>query len=142
MKRSSTAVWKGSGKEGSGVISAQSHSLYNAHYAWNTRFEDERGTNPEELIAAAHAGCFSMKLSFLLGDAGFIPEMIETKSEVSLVDGAISQSHLIVRAVVPGIDKAKFEECAENARANCPVSKVLNMEITLEAYLVQTSEMN
>jgi osmotically inducible protein OsmC len=139
MKRSATAVWKGSGKEGSGHISSQSNSLYNAFYAWNTRFENQRGTNPEELIAAAHAGCFTMKLSFVLGEAGFTPEQLETKSEVSMENGVIKQSHLTVRANVPGISKEKFEECASNAKENCPVSKALNMEITLEASLTQTS---
>src|SRR5687767_8738069 len=114
MKRSATAVWKGSGKEGRGHISSQSHSLYNANYAWNTRFEDQRGTNPEELIAAAHAGCFTMKLSFVLGEAGFTPEQLETKSEVSLENGVINRSHLTVRGNVPGISKEKFEECAKN----------------------------
>ncbi len=140
MKRSATAVWKGSGKEGSGHISAQSLALYHAAYAWNTRFENEKGTNPEELLAAAHAGCFSMKLSFVLGEAGFTPAIIETKSEVSMENSVINHSHLIVRAIVPGISKEKFEECSNYAMENCPVSKALNMKVTLEARLNEELE--
>jgi lipoyl-dependent peroxiredoxin len=142
MKRSSTAVWKGSGKEGQGHITSQSQVLDHATYAWNTRFENEKGTNPEELIAAAHSGCFTMKLSFVLGEAGFTPDFIETKSEVTFEGGVISQSHLTVKAMVPGIDKAKFEECAKNAKENCPVSKALNMKITMEASLEEKLESN
>ena len=93
------------------------------------------GTNPEELIAAAHAGCFTMKLSFVLGAAGFTPESIETTSTVTLEDGVIKSSQLNVKASVPGISEEKFQECAEDAKANCPVSKALNMEITMSASL-------
>ncbi len=135
MKRSATAVWKGSGKDGSGHITSQSHAIYNANYAWNTRFEDEKGTNPEELIAAAHAGCFTMKLSFLIGEAGFTPEMLSTKCEVTMANGVISHSELTVMGNVPGISKEKFEECANNAKENCPVSKALNLQITMQASL-------
>src|SRR5438445_11138057 len=93
MKRTSTVVWHGSGKEGKGIISSQSKALNNAGYAWNTRFEEAKGTNPEELLAAAHASCFTMKLSFLLSDAGYPPETIETASTVTLEEGSITQSH-------------------------------------------------
>jgi len=135
MKRAATVIWTGSGKEGSGTISTQSKSLNNVPYAWNSRFEDKPGTNPEELIAAAHAGCFTMKLSFLLSQSGFVPEKIETTSEVTLGIDSISHSHLIVTASVPGISSAKFEEYANNAKSNCIVSKALNVTITMEATL-------
>lgn len=135
MKRTATAVWNGSGKEGNGKLSTQSTVLKESQYSYKTRFEDGVGTNPEELIAAAHAGCFSMKLSFVLGAAGFEPESIETSCAISLENGVIESSHLTVKAKVPGIDEAKFKECAEDAKANCPVSKALNMQISMDASL-------
>jgi len=135
MKRNATAVWKGSGKEGNGTMKTQSGVLDNAQYSYKTRFEDGIGTNPEELMAAAHAGCFSMKLSFVLQGAGFTADEINTECYVSLENGAITKSELVVRAKVPGIDAAKFQECAEDAKANCPVSKAYNCEITLDAAL-------
>ena len=138
MKRSSTANWKGSGKEGKGTVSSQSGVLNNNQYSYNSRFENGIGTNPEELIAAAHAGCFSMKLSFVLGAAGFTPDSIDTKCTITLDNGAITASHLEVKASVPGIDEQKFNECAADAKANCPVSKLLNANITMEAQLLQT----
>ena len=136
MKRNATAVWNGSGKEGKGTLSTQSGILSQTQYSYSSRFENGAGTNPEELIAAAHAGCFSMKLAFVLGAAGFTPETIETKCENQLANGTIEFSHLVCKAKVPGITPEKFQECAEDAKANCPVSKSLNMEITLEASLV------
>jgi len=136
MKRNATAIWNGSGKEGNGTLSTQSTVLNNAQYSYKTRFEDGVGTNPEELMAAAHAGCFSMKLSFVLGAAGFTPEEIHTDCAITLDNGAITKSELTLRAKVPGIDEAKFKECAEDAKANCPVSKAYNCEITLDAALV------
>ena len=136
MQRKASAVWKGGLKDGKGTVSASSGVLSNTPYSFGTRFENAAGTNPEELIAAAHAGCFSMKLSFVLGEAGFTPDEIETRCEITLASGAITKSHLILRAKVPGIDKQKFEECAENAKKNCPVSKLLNTDISLEATLV------
>ncbi|MBL0309652.1 MAG: OsmC family protein [Bacteroidetes bacterium] len=136
MKRTATAVWSGTGKEGKGHLSSQSGVLAQNHYAWNTRFEESKGTNPEELIAAAHAGCFAMKLSFVLGEAGATAESIEASATVTLEGGSITTSHLVVKAKVPGITKEKFEECAQNAKANCPVSKVLNLAISMEAVLV------
>lgn len=135
MKRNATAVWNGSGKEGNGTLSTQSTALSNAQYSYKTRFEDGVGTNPEELMAAAHAGCFSMKLSFVLGAAGFTPDEIHTDCAITLDNGAITKSELTVRAKVPGIDADKFKECAEDAKANCPVSKAYSFEITLDASL-------
>ncbi|MBK9730424.1 MAG: OsmC family protein [Chitinophagaceae bacterium] len=136
MKRSSNAVWNGTGKEGSGTMTSESKVLNNASYSWRTRFQDVEGTSPEELIAAAHAGCFSMKLSFVLGVAGFTPESIETTSTISLEGGAITGSHLQVKAKVPGITAEKFQECAEDAKTNCPVSKALSVPISVEATLL------
>lgn len=135
MKRFATANWKGSGKEGKGTNSTQSGVLKDAQYSYNTRFAEGIGTNPEELVAAAHAGCFSMKLSFVLGAAGFTPENIDTKCTITLGEGAITSSHLEVKATVPGIDAAKFAECAAEAKANCPISKLLNTNITMDASL-------
>jgi len=103
MKRHATAVWNGSGKEGSGHLTTQSSALNKVQHSYKSRFEEGTGTNPEELIAAAHAGCFTMKLSFELGSAGFIPESLEATSYVTLEDGTITQSHLILKAKVPGI---------------------------------------
>ncbi len=136
MKRNATAVWNGSGKEGSGKINTQSGVLSDAQLSYKTRFEDGKGTNPEELMAAAHAGCFSMKLSFVLGEAGFTPEEIKTDCFISLEDGGIKKSELVVRAKVPGMDATKFESCAKEAKDNCPVSKAYNCEIMLDAALV------
>ncbi len=134
MKRNATAVWNGSGKEGKGTLSVQSTTLSSAQYSYKSRFEEGVGTNPEELVAAAHAGCFSMKLSFILGAAGFTPDEIKTQCVVTL-DGSITESHLIVNAKVPGITKEKFEECVQEAKTTCPISKSLNANITHEATL-------
>ena len=136
MKSTATANWKGSGKEGSGTLSTGKGVLKNTSYDFRSRFEDGQYTNPEELIAAAHSGCFSMKLSFVLGAAGFTPDNIETKCTVTLENGAVTSSHLDVKATVPGIDAAKFAECAADAKANCPISKLLNTNITMDASLV------
>lgn len=135
MKRNATAIWNGSGKEGKGNLTTQSTVLNQAQYSYVSRFEEGIGTNPEELMAAAHAGCFSMKLSFVLGAAGFTPDEIKTNCAITLENGSITKSELSVQAKVPGIDAAKFQECAEDAKANCPVSKAYNCEITLEASL-------
>ncbi|MGZ5221324.1 MAG: OsmC family protein [Chitinophagaceae bacterium] len=136
MKRSATANWKGSGKEGKGTVTADSGVLSATPISFKTRFEDVQGTSPEELIAAAHAGCFSMKLSFVLNAAGFTPDNIDTKCTITLDPAAgITGSHLVVKATVPGIDAAKFAECAADAKANCPVSKLLNTNIAMEASL-------
>lgn len=135
MKRHATAVWNGSGKEGHGTLTTQSTTLNNTQYSFNSRFADGVGTNPEELVAAAHAGCFTMKLSFSLGAAGFTPETLETTSTVELGDGAITSSALVLKAKVPGISKEKFDECVKDAELNCPISKLLNTKITVEATL-------
>jgi lipoyl-dependent peroxiredoxin len=135
MVRNATAVWNGSGKEGSGHLTTQSTTLNQTQYSFLSRFENGVGTNPEELVAAAHAGCFTMKLSFVLGAAGFTPTSLETKCEITLADGAITNSHLIVKAVVPGIDHTKFQECIKDAEANCPISKLFNTKISSEATL-------
>jgi len=136
MKRTATAVWNGSGKDGKGNMTTQSTTLNKTQYSYKSRFEEGVGTNPEELIAAAHSGCFAMKLSFVLGGAGFTPDSLEVTATVSLEDGTITSSHLVLKASIPGITEEKFKECAEDAKANCPVSKVLNAAITLDASLV------
>lgn len=136
MKRTATAVWNGSGKEGNGNLSTQSTVLNKTQYSFNSRFADGIGTNPEELMAAAHAGCFTMKLTFVLSAAGFTADTLETTCAISLDEGVITGSVLTVKGKVPGITAEKFRECAEDAKANCPVSKVYNMPITLEAGLV------
>src|SRR6185437_3796585 len=137
MDRSASAVWHGSLKEGKGVISTQSGTLKQAQYSFGTRFADGVGTNPEELIAAAHAGCFTMALSAQLTEASLVPESIETTAVVTLDlhDGPnITKIHLTTKAKVPGADKAKFDELANKAKVGCPVSKVLKAaEITLDA---------
>lgn len=135
MKRFASANWKGSGKEGNGTNTTQSGVLNNTQYSFNSRFAEGIGTNPEELVAAAHAGCFTMKLSFVIGAAGFTPENIDTKCTITLGDGAITSSHLEVTATVPDMDAEKFAECAADAKANCPISKLLNTEITMVASL-------
>jgi osmotically inducible protein OsmC len=139
MKKTASAHWQGGLKDGKGTLSTQSGVLSNSPYGFNSRFEDQPGTNPEELIGAAHAGCFSMALSKELGDAGMTAESIETKAEVTLDkldDGfAITAVHLSLRAKIPGADRAAFEQAVETAKNGCPVSRVLNAEITLEAVL-------
>ncbi len=136
MKKHATAVWNGTGKEGSGYLSTESGSLSKSKYTWATRFTDAKGTNPEELIAAAHSGCFSMKLSFVLGNAGFTPESIETKSTVTIENGAIESSELELKAKITGITNEQFQQCAEEAKNQCPVSKALNVKISLKAELI------
>jgi osmotically inducible protein OsmC len=135
MKRNATAVWNGSGKDGSGNLTTQSTVLNKTQYSWKSRFEDGVGTNPEELIAAAHAGCFTMKLTFLLGGENFTPEEIETKCYITLDNGVITKSELNVKGKVPGITEEQFKEWAENARANCLITKLYNCEVTVEASL-------
>jgi len=139
MKRKASAVWNGGIKDGKGTISTDSGVLSNTQYSFSTRFEDGAGTNPEELIAAAHAGCFSMALSGQLGQAGLTAESINTTATVQLEKQengfAITSVHLDVTARIPGADKAAFETAANNAKAGCPVSKVLKAEITLTANL-------
>ncbi|MGR3371885.1 OsmC family protein [Pseudooceanicola sp.] len=139
MKRSGSAVWQGDLKTGKGHISSQSGVLDDAQYGFNTRFEDGPGTNPEELIGAAHAGCFSMALSNIMGEDGVTPDQIATKASVTLEqkdDGfAITKVHLDVTAAVPGMSEEDFQAAAEKAKSGCPVSKLLNAEITMDARL-------
>ena len=135
MKHFATAVWNGSGKEGNGQLTTQTGTLKNVAYDWRSRFADGDLTNPEELAAAAHAGCFSMKLSFVLGAAGFTPDAINTRCEITIADGAITESHLTVSAKVPGISKEQFDAAVADAKANCPISKLFNTKITPEATL-------
>jgi len=132
MKRTATAAWNGSGKEGNGTLTTQSNTLNKTPYSYTSRFESGAGTNPEELIAAAHAGCFTMKLSFVLGAAGFTPTTLETTCTVTLDNGAITSSHLVLKGNVPQISKEEFQKHADDAKANCPISKALNTTITLE----------
>jgi osmotically inducible protein OsmC len=139
MKRRANAVWKGDLKTGTGKMSTHSGGLKEHAYGFSTRFEEQPGSNPEELIAAAHAGCFSMALSAELGKLGLTPEHIETTAEVTLepVDGkpTITRSHLHTHARIPGADQAKFDAAAAAAKAGCPISRLLNTNITLEATL-------
>ncbi|WP_316823023.1 OsmC family protein [Pedobacter gandavensis] len=136
MKRNATAVWNGNIKEGAGHLSTDSKVLDQTQYSFNSRFADGIGTNPEELLAAAHAGCFTMKLSLDLTEAGFTPDNLETKATISLDNGVISSSHLVLKAKVPGITEELFQEITKGAKVNCPVSKAFAMEITLDASLV------
>lgn len=136
MKRHAAAMWYGSGKDGTGDITTQSLVLHQAQYSFNSRFADDGGTNPEELLAASHAGCFTMKLSFTLTEAGFIPERLATTSNINYENGSITESHLEVIAEVPGIDAQTFETCIKDALHNCPVTKVLNAKISIEHSLV------
>jgi len=139
MKRNASAHWEGTIKEGKGRISSDSGVLDDSQYSFGTRFEDGKGTNPEELIAAAHAGCFSMALSMLLGNAGLTPESIDTKASVTLEqveEGfGITKIHLDVTAKVPEADDETFQKAANDAKGGCPVSKVLNATISMEARL-------
>jgi osmotically inducible protein OsmC len=139
MKRSASAVWKGGLKDGRGTVSAGSGVLSNVPYNFSMRFENEKGTNPEELIAAAHAACFSMALSLFLGNAGMTAESINTTATVTLekVGDAftVTSSHLDTTVTIPNADKAKFQQAAEGAKAGCPISRLLNTKITLDAKL-------
>ena len=138
MKRKVIAVWKGDGADGAGVLTAQSGAFNNMPYSFKTRFKNDDGTlgtNPEELIAAAHAGCFNMKLSFVLNENGFSPDHLETESELTFVDGVVESIELTLKAKVSGISNEKFLECAKEAKENCPISGLLNCEISLNSSL-------
>ncbi|WP_416381025.1 OsmC family peroxiredoxin [Hymenobacter sp. GOD-10R] len=139
MKRSATAHWIGSGTAGTGQLNTPSKVLRQAQYSYLTRFADGIGTNPEELVAAAHAGCFSMKLAFNMQAIGLVPRSIDTRCEVVLENGTIVSSHLQVEAVVPNLTPEQFEELVADARQNCPVSKLLTIATTSEALLKQTA---
>jgi len=140
MQRTASAHWSGGLKDGKGTISTQSGVLSQTQYSFSTRFENGIGTNPEELIAAAHAGCFSMALSAQLGNAGMTPESIDTKATLTLdktdAGFTITAVHLDVKVKIPGGDKAKFDEAAQSAEKGCPVSRVLKANITMSAELV------
>jgi osmotically inducible protein OsmC len=139
MKRKASAVWQGGLKDGKGTISTDSGVLSNTQYSFSTRFEMGIGTNPEELIAAAHAGCFSMALSGQLGNAGLVPESINTTTTVTLekteAGFTVTEVHLDVRAKIPGASQESFETAANNAKTGCPISRLLNTKITMEAKL-------
>lgn len=135
MNRSAKALWNGTIKEGKGNLTTQSQTLDKTPYSFVTRFENQAGTNPEELMAAAHAGCFTMKLSADFTAAGFVPGELLTEAVVSLVNGVITKSALTLHAEIPGITEEQFQEIALNAKATCPVSKAYNLEISLEAHL-------
>jgi osmotically inducible protein OsmC len=140
MSTFGSAVWSGGLKDGKGAISTKSGALKDYPYGFASRFEGKPGTNPEELIGAAHAGCFTMALSLILSEAGLTAEKMETQADVTLTkqpDGfAITAVHLTLKAKIPGADNAKFQELAAKAKAGCPVSKVLNAKITMDASLV------
>lgn len=140
MIRKASAVWNGSLKEGKGAITTESGVLSNTPYSFATRFESARGTNPEELIAAAHAGCFTMALSAELGKAGITPESLETSAAVTLekleAGFTVTKIHLDVAARIPNADQAAFDKAAQTAKANCPISRLLKAEITMTARLV------
>jgi len=139
MKRNGSAVWRGGLKDGKGTVSTDSGVLSNTQYSFSTRFEDGKGTNPEELVAAAHAGCFSMALSGQLGAAGMTADSISTTASVNLektdAGFTITAVHLDVTAKIPGADPSKFQTAATNAKAGCPISRLLNATITMEARL-------
>jgi osmotically inducible protein OsmC len=139
MKRTASATWYGGLKDGKGMVSTESGVLRQTPYSFSTRFEGQPGTNPEELIAAAHAGCFSMALSAELGKAGLVPETIRTSSALTMdkLDSGwtVTQSHLDVTVKIPGADKGKFEAAANAAKAGCPISRLLNAKITMDAKL-------
>ncbi|MDA6068379.1 OsmC family protein [Flavobacterium sp. AC] len=134
--RRANANWKGTGMEGKGTITTQSTTLNEAQLSFKTRFEEGVGTNPEELIAAAHSGCFTMQLSFLLTEAGFTPEDLNTEAKVTFEDGTITLIQLILNGKVPGISEDDFQKAAQKAKEICPISKLLNTEITLSATLI------
>jgi len=140
MKRKATAVWQGGLKDGKGVVSTESGVLEKAQYSFSTRFESGKGTNPEELIAAAHAGCFSMALSGQLANAGLTAQSIDTTATVTFekleAGFTVTEIHLKLVAKIPGADKAAFETAANNAKTGCPISRLLNTKITLDAQLV------
>ena len=134
MKRKITAIWKGDGPTGTGVLTTQSGAFNNMPYSFKTRFENDNGklgTNPEELIAAALAGCFNMKLSFVLNESDYVPDELNTDAILTFVDGKIISIDLDLKAKVPGLDKEKFDELAEDAKENCPISGALNCEINI-----------
>ena len=136
MKRSAKAVWKGTVKDGNGVLTTQSTTLNDTQYSFKSRFEEGVGTNPEELLAAAHAGCFTMKTSALLSEAGFTPESLETDCKISFIDGKVTLSELTLNAKVPGISEDDFQKIATEAKETCPISVAFSFDKTLTANLL------
>ena len=136
MKRNATAVWNGTIKEGNGYLTTQSTILKQAQYSYTSRFEEGIGTNPEELMAAAHAGCFTMKMSADLTGAGYSPEMLETSCTITMDNGVITTSDLVLKAKIEGISDEEFQKIATGAKSNCPVSKAYNLEMSLQASLI------
>ena len=136
MKRSAKAVWKGTVKDGSGVLTTQSTTLNETQYSFKSRFDEGVGTNPEELLAAAHAGCFTMKTSALLTEAGYIPETLETDYKISLDDGKVTLSELTLNAKVPAISEEDFQKIAKEAKETCPISVAFSFDKTLTANLI------
>ena len=136
MKRSAKAVWKGTVKDGSGVLTTQSTTLNETQYSFKSRFDEGVGTNPEELFAAAHAGCFTMKTSALLTEAGYIPETLETDCKISLDDGKVTLSELTLNAKVPAISEEDFQKIAKEAKETCPISVAFSFDKTLTANLI------
>lgn len=136
ITRKANAIWQGTGKDGKGNLSTASTTLKNSQYSYKTRFEEGVGTNPEELIGAAHAGCFAMQLSFLLAEEGFDSEQLDTEAKVILEDGTITEVHLELKGKVTGIEEDKFKSIANKAKEICPVSKLFKADIKLNATLV------
>ncbi|AUD00404.1 OsmC family peroxiredoxin [Spirosoma pollinicola] len=135
ITRNSQAHWAGTGKDGQGTVTTASTVLNQTQYSYKTRFEDGVGTNPEELVAAAHAGCFAMQLAFNIQQAGFAADTLDVNCAITLEDGGITSSVLTLKAVVPGLDKAKFDELVDHAEHNCPISKLFNTTIKVDATL-------
>ncbi|WP_019989946.1 OsmC family protein [Rudanella lutea] len=135
ITRNASAHWAGTGKDGKGTLTTASTVLNQTQYSFNTRFEDGIGTNPEELVAAAHAGCFAMQLAFNIQQAGFAADTLDVRCDITLEDGGISSSKLTLKASVPNLDQAKFDELVAHAEKNCPISKLFNTHISVDATL-------
>ncbi len=137
MKRNARAVWNGTGKDGKGHLTTQSTVLENTQYSFSSRFENGKGTNPEELVAAAHSGCFAMKLSFNLQEAGYDPQELDAKCEITFEDGTVKKSHITLKATIEGIGQEEFDRLVKHAEENCPISRLLDTEIEVTASLNQ-----
>lgn len=135
MKRNATAVWHGTLKDGKGNLTTESGALDQVPYSFKMRFEDEKGTNPEELIGAAHSACFTMQVSANLSEKGYNPVELKTKAEVTLENKTVTRSHLILKAKVPGLDRSQFDELVQDAKENCIISRLLKAEITVDVTL-------
>ncbi len=135
MKRHATAVWNGTGKNGKGHLTTQTGVLDKTQYSFSSRFEDGKGTNPEELVAAAHAGCFAMKLSFNLQEAGYDPAELDAKCVITFEDGTIKKSHITLKATIDGIGQEEFDRLVKDAEENCPISRLLDTDIEVSSSL-------